>query len=69
MKPPPTKPAPAGKGHETPAPPLPRTRPHEPDPEGVAPADKAAEDEPKARPNADRHRMETAIARHPPRRR
>ncbi len=30
------------------------------DPHGTRPADAAAEDEPKGRPNSDRHRSETA---------
>ncbi len=32
------------------------------DPDGVAPASKAAKDEPKGLPNSDRHQMETAVA-------
>ncbi len=35
----------------------------EKDPDGVAPAAKAARDEPKGQPNSDRHKMETAIAK------
>ncbi len=69
MRKPAIQPAVTGKGHERPARPLPDAPGREPDPQGVAPASKAAQDEPVALPNADRHRMETAIARHPPGRR
>ncbi len=59
-----TGPAVTGKGLERPARKLPRKAPQR-DPDGVAPAGKAAQDEPKGQPNSDRHRMETLIARHP----
>ena len=54
-----------GKGHAR-AQPLPEAPRHTRDPDGVAPAAKAAQDEPKGLPNSDRHRMETAIARQKP---
>lgn len=34
------------------------------DPAGIAPAEKAAQDEPKGQPNSDRHRMETNVKKH-----
>jgi hypothetical protein len=56
-------PKPVPSNRREPAPP----RPAE-DPNGVGPADKAAEGEPKGRPISDRHDMETTVAKQPPRR-
>jgi hypothetical protein len=54
-----------GKGHAR-AQPLPDAPRPTRDPDGVAPAKKAVQDEPKGLPNSDRHHMETVIARQKP---
>lgn len=46
----------------------PRTQGENADPHGTAPAGAATQDEKKGRPNSDRHFMETAVGRHPPKR-
>ena len=59
---PPARPPVTGKGYGR-TPRLPARPQAETDPDGVAPADAAARDEPMGRPNSDRHLMETTIAR------
>lgn len=54
-----------GAGNANPARKLPDHADNSADPDGVAPAADAADDEPKGQPNSDRHKMETLIGKLP----